>query len=108
MSGAPTDRPFRIYIPEETKAKAKKLFSDALKLYLEWSKKKKFKPGKRKSFSKATKKQTLMMQGNICNSCKKPSKLWDFHHKDGNRSNNVSSNCEALCLDCHAEKTRKR
>ena len=35
-------------------------------------------------------------------------KLWDYHHIDGDRSNNRPSNCEALCPYCHAEKTRNR
>ena len=65
-------------------------------------------PIPRKDFSESTKKFTLMMQGNVCKSCKKPSKFWDFHHKDGHRSNNRSSNCEALCPYCHAEKTRTK
>jgi len=34
--------------------------------------------------------------------------FWDFHHKNGNSSDNSKRNCEALCLDCHAEKTRQK
>jgi len=69
---------------------------------------KKRKLRKRKNFSKLTKKLTLLKQGFLCNWCKQPSKHWDFHHIDGNRSNNRPSNCEALCPVCHTEKTRKR
>jgi len=65
-------------------------------------------PIPRKDFAESTKKFTLLMQGNVCNSCKKPSKLWDFHHKNGNSSDNSKRNCEALCPYCHAEKTRNR
>ncbi len=61
----------------------------------------------RKDFSDSIKKSTLMIQGNVCNSCKNSTIFWDFHHKDGNSSNNRPSNCEALCPNCHAEKTRK-
>jgi len=61
----------------------------------------------RKDFSDSTKKSTKMIQGNVCNSCKNSTIFWDFHHKDGNSSNNRSSNCEALCPNCHAKKTRK-
>jgi len=66
------------------------------------------KPLPRKDFSQSTKKSTLSYQGFVCNSCKNPSKYWDFHHRDWNRSNNSSSNCEALCPACHAKKTRNR
>jgi len=66
------------------------------------------KPIPRKDFAESTKKFTLMMQGNVCNSCKKPSKFWDFHHKNKKSSDNSRSNCEALCPYCHAEKTRNK
>jgi 5-methylcytosine-specific restriction endonuclease McrA len=32
--------------------------------------------------------------------------VWDYDHIDGNRSNNKISNCQALCPNCHAKKTR--
>jgi len=64
-------------------------------------------PIPRKDFTESTKKSTLSYQGFVCNSCKRPSKYWDYHHIDGNRSNNRLGNCEALCPACHAEKTRK-
>ncbi len=62
----------------------------------------------RKDFAESTKKFTILMQGNVCNSCKKPTKFWDFHHKNRNSSDNSQRNCEALCPYCHAEKTRNR
>jgi len=31
----------------------------------------------------------------------------DFDHIDGNSSNNRLENCQALCPNCHAKKTRK-
>ena len=61
-------------------------------------------PAKRRDFTELTKKFTKMDQGFVCKNCKKPPKFWEFHHIDGNRSNNKPSNCEGLCLDCHAEK----
>ena len=64
-------------------------------------------PAPRKDFPETTKKLTKIKQGFVCNSCKKPPKFWEFHHIDGNRSNNKPSNCEGLCLDCHADKHRK-
>ena len=60
----------------------------------------------RKDFSESTKKYILSRQGNVCNSCKNPSKFYDYHHI-GRRDDNSASNGEALCLECHAEKTRK-
>ena len=63
---------------------------------------------KRKDFSANTKKSVLFRQGFLCNSCQKPLQgIQDFHHKNGNRADNGSWNCEALCPNCHARKTRK-
>jgi len=28
---------------------------------------------------------------------------WETHHKDGNPNNNVPSNCEILCWECHKQ-----
>ena len=66
------------------------------------------KPGKRKPFSKLTKEKTLEHQKNKCKKCGKKSAVWDFDHKDGKKSNNDVSNCQALCPNCHAKKTRKK
>jgi len=64
-------------------------------------------PKKRKDFTKSTKEFTKIRQGYVCNWCKQPTELWDFHHIDKDRSNNWPSNCEGLCPLCHAKKTRK-
>ncbi len=63
---------------------------------------------KRKSFSKLTQRQVLEYQQNKCMLCSKKSKLLQYHHIDGDRSNNKPSNCVGLCPNCHAEKTRKK
>lgn len=63
-------------------------------------------PGKRKQFSKRTRTLVLEYQQHRCKLCGKKSKIWDFDHVDGNRSNNTISNCQALCPNCHAKKTR--
>jgi len=63
---------------------------------------------KRKQFLKSTKDKALKIQRNRCASCGKKSKLWDYDHIDGDRTNNDISNCEALCPNCHAKKTRKK
>jgi len=66
------------------------------------------KRGKRKQFSTKTQKLALLKQRNLCADC--GIFLWypEFHHKDGDRTNNHISNCEALCPNCHAKKTRKK
>ena len=64
------------------------------------------KTNKRKSFSEKTKKATLKKQNYCCKACGKKSKVWDFDHIDGDSSNNSLENCQALCLNCHAIKTR--
>lgn len=67
------------------------------------------KPKKRKAFSKITQIKTLEYQRNRCKLCGKKLKApsIDFDHIDGNRENNSISNCQALCPNCHAKKTRK-
>ena len=62
----------------------------------------------RRQFSKLTKQKTLIMQNFRCNLCLKLLEEVEFHHKNGNRADNRLENCEALCPNCHARKTRKR
>jgi len=67
-------------------------------------------PRTRKNFSEAFKKLIRKSQKNKCGKCEEKleeGKI-EYHHIDGNRSNNSLSNCEALCPNCHAEKTRKK
>ena len=64
------------------------------------------KPKRRKSFPKSTKDKALIMQNYHCNGCGKKSDVWDFDHADGNSSNNSLDNCQALCPNCHAKKSR--
>jgi len=66
------------------------------------------KRGKRKRFSTKTQKLTLLRQRNLCADCGIFLLYPEFHHKDGDRKNNYISNCEALCPNCHAKKTRKK
>jgi len=60
----------------------------------------------RKVFSILTKQKILIRQNFCCNECGKYSELLQFHHKNGNRADNRLENCEALCPNCHAKKTR--
>ena len=77
-------------------------------LYLASEKDEKAKSGKRKPFSTPTKKKILEYQQYRCKLCGKKSKIWDFDHTDGNSSNDDISNCQALCPNCHAKKTRRK
>ena len=63
---------------------------------------------KRMSFSQTTQEITLIKQDDRCNMCKNKLDEVNFDHIDEDRSNNSSSNCQALCPNCHAKKTRKR
>ena len=63
---------------------------------------------KRRQFSKKTKLLVLISQGNSCKSCGQSSSTVNFDHIDDNSSNNDISNCQALCPNCHANKTRKK
>ena len=63
---------------------------------------------KRKGFPKTTQEITLIKQAYRCNACNNNLDKINFDHIDGNRSNNSITNCQALCLNCHAKKTRER
>ncbi len=80
----------------------------ASKLVLESDRKTAKKTGKRRSFSKAVKTAVLVRQQNRCKMCANQLDVVDFHHVNGNRSDNLAANCEALCPNCHAKKTRNR
>ena len=62
----------------------------------------------RVNFSKKIRKWTLLVQNNRCNYCQRVLDVVNFDHIDGNRANNSYSNCQALCPNCHAKKTRRK
>jgi len=66
------------------------------------------KTSKRRQFSKLTKQKILISQKFRCAKCKNRLEIADFDHIDGDKTNNDVSNCQALCPNCHAKKTRKR
>ncbi len=66
------------------------------------------KTSKRRQFSKLTKQKILISQKFRCAKCRNPLEIADFDHIDGDKTNNDVSNCQALCPNCHAKKTRKK
>ena len=60
----------------------------------------------RRYFPVNVKRQILKDQKYKCAICKQNTEVWDYDHKNGDRSNNKLSNCQALCPNCHAKKTR--
>lgn len=63
---------------------------------------------RRKPFPQWIKDSTLQLQDGKCNMCSMPlnSLVVEYDHKDGDRSNAQLSNCQALCANCHSEKTK--
>ena len=61
--------------------------------------------GKRRAFNKETKQAVLLRQNYRCNICGIEPQNFDFDHI-GSRADNSIWNCQALCLDCHRNKTR--
>jgi len=66
------------------------------------------KKASRRQFSKIVKQKVLIRQNFRCKSCLNPLEIVDFDHIDGDTSNNDISNCQALCPNCHAKKTRNK
>ena len=60
----------------------------------------------RQHFSDSVKESILRKQNHKCAHCKRILNVVDWDHKNGDRSNNSESNCQALCPNCHAIKTR--
>jgi hypothetical protein len=71
-----------------------------------WKLSKRRKLRERRYFTDSIKKLTLRDQNYKCAICKRGTGVWDYDHIDGNRSNNDADNCQVLCPNCHAKKTR--
>ena len=67
----------------------------------------KSKKPKRKDFAKSTIKAALERQGFRCNICEEKTDVWEIDHFNGKSSDNRLENCQPLCPECHARKTRK-
>ena len=56
----------------------------------------------RRGWTEDEKRQVRHRQDGRCNKCGDTPPRWDYHHRDGNSSNNSMSNCEGLCPNCHS------
>ena len=64
----------------------------------------------RRPFSADTKRIVLSAQGHKCNICQCNlmfQGITEFDHKNGDNSDNISLNCQALCANCHRRKTNE-
>jgi len=64
----------------------------------------------RRHFDSTQKYYVLKAQGHKCNVCKcglLGQGITEFDHIDGNRSNDSTENCQALCANCHRRKTNE-
>jgi flagellar biosynthesis/type III secretory pathway M-ring protein FliF/YscJ len=71
-------------------------------------KRRKEKRRERHGFPDSVKEDVLRKQNHRCVYCNRVLNVVDWHHKNGDRSNNKESNCQALCPNCHADITRRR
>ncbi len=59
-----------------------------------------------KGWSEAEKEKVRIRQDGKCAKCQRPPPArWEYHHMDGDTSNNSLDNCEGLCPNCHSVKT---
>ena len=60
----------------------------------------------RQHFPDSVKEKVLEKQRHRCTDCNRVLNVVDWHHRNGDRSDNSESNCVALCPNCHAVRTR--
>jgi hypothetical protein len=60
----------------------------------------------RRPFTEEQKSFARHRQNGRCLRCGQFPSVWEYHHRDGDRSNNNTSNCEAICPTCHAKVER--
>jgi hypothetical protein len=63
-------------------------------------------PKERRGFTRLIRSKVLKKQSHKCDHCRRILTAVDFHHKNGDRSDNRERNCQALCPNCHAIETR--
>ena len=56
----------------------------------------------RKGWTPKQKEIVRERQKGRCADCNKPPPRWEYHHEDGDRSNNNLDNCVGLCPNCHS------
>ncbi|TSA17957.1 MAG: HNH endonuclease, partial [Nitrosopumilales archaeon] len=61
----------------------------------------------RHGWTEIEKEKVRERQNGRCRKCERPPPRWEYHHRDGNRSNNNLSNCEGLCPNCHSLETHE-
>jgi len=61
----------------------------------------------RKGWTVDEKEQVRIRQDGKCAHCNKPPPRWEYHHINGDRSNNSLDNCEGLCPNCHSVETHE-
>ena len=59
----------------------------------------------RHGWTEIEKEQVRIRQNGKCNKCGRPPPRWEYHHRNGDRSNNSLSNCVGLCPNCHSVMT---
>jgi len=61
----------------------------------------------RRGWTEIEKEQVRIRQDGKCAKCQRPPPRWEYHHIDGDRSNNSIDNCEGLCPNCHSIETHE-
>ncbi len=57
-------------------------------------------------WTEVEKEKVRTRQAGKCAECQKPPPArWEYHHIDGNQTNNSLENCEGLCPNCYSVKT---
>ncbi len=64
-------------------------------------------PVVRKGWTVEEKEKVRIRQDGKCAHCNKPPPRWEYHHTNGDRSNNSLDNCEGLCPNCHSVETHE-
>jgi hypothetical protein len=62
-------------------------------------------PVVRRGWTVEEKEKVRIRQDGKCAHCEKPPPRWEYHHMNGDRSDNSLSNCEGLCPNCHSVET---
>jgi hypothetical protein len=64
-------------------------------------------PRPRYGWTPQQKEEVRERQYGKCAHCGRPPPRWEYHHVNGDRSDNSMSNCEGLCPNCHSVETHE-